>query len=95
LEVGGHEVFGKGHTPMGFSWEDSTLGEGGAFLVYIHHQFLVIDGETKSSIIDTRSATMIAVFYNYENLICEGCGQWNLNCRATSDAFRTTSRRSW
>jgi phosphatidylserine/phosphatidylglycerophosphate/cardiolipin synthase-like enzyme len=71
LEIGGHEVFGKGHTPMGFSWEDSTLGKGGAYPVYVHHKFLVIDGETNSPTIYTGSANMSAnsVFYNDENLL--------------------------
>ncbi len=71
LEVGGHEVFGKGHTPMGFSWEDSTLGGGGPFPVFIHHKFVVIDAETKDPVIYTGSANMSAnsVFYNDENLI--------------------------
>jgi PLD-like domain len=71
LEVGGHEVFGKGHTPMGFSWEDSVLGKGGPYPVFIHHKFLVIDGETASPTIYTGSANMSAnsVFYNDENLL--------------------------
>jgi phosphatidylserine/phosphatidylglycerophosphate/cardiolipin synthase-like enzyme len=81
LEIGGHEVFGKGHTPMGFSWEDSVLGNGGAFPVYIHHKFVVIDGETASPTIYTGSANMSAnsVFYNDENLLeitnCPRLGQ--------------------
>jgi phosphatidylserine/phosphatidylglycerophosphate/cardiolipin synthase-like enzyme len=71
LEVGGHEVFAKGHTPMGFSWEDSTLGKGGAYPVYVHHKFVVIDGETAKPTIYTGSANMSAnsVFYNDENLL--------------------------
>jgi PLD-like domain len=71
LEVGGHEVFGKGSTPMGFSWEDSTLGKSGAYPVYIHHKFVVIDGETANPVIYTGSANMSAnsVFYNDENLL--------------------------
>jgi|KBSMisStandDraft_5_1062788.scaffolds.fasta_scaffold04212_9 hypothetical protein len=71
LDVGGHEIFGKGHTPMGFSWEDSVLGKGGPYPVFIHHKFLVIDGETKSPTIYTGSANMSAnsVFYNDENLL--------------------------
>jgi hypothetical protein len=71
LEIGGHEVFGKGHTPMGFSWEDSVVGNGGPFPVYVHHKFLVIDGETKHPIIYSGSANMSAnsVFYNDENLL--------------------------
>jgi len=81
LEVGGHEAFGKGHTPMGFSWEDSTLGKSGAFPVYIHHKFVVIDGETDHPVIYTGSANMSAnsVFYNDENLLeitaCPRLGQ--------------------
>jgi hypothetical protein len=81
LEVGGHEIFGKGHTPMGFSWEDSTLGSGGQFPVFIHHKFVVIDGETENPVIYTGSANMSAnsVFYNDENLIeitsCPRMGQ--------------------
>jgi phosphatidylserine/phosphatidylglycerophosphate/cardiolipin synthase-like enzyme len=71
LEVGGHELFGKGHTPMGFSWEDSVLGTGSPYPVFIHHKFLVIDGETKNPTIYTGSANMSAnsVFYNDENLL--------------------------
>jgi phosphatidylserine/phosphatidylglycerophosphate/cardiolipin synthase-like enzyme len=71
LEVGGHEVFGKGSTPMGFSWEDSTLGKSGAYPVYIHHKFVVIDAETANPVIYTGSANMSvnSVFYNDENLL--------------------------
>lgn len=71
LEVGGHEVYGKGHTPMGFSWEDSVLGKGGAFPVFVHHKFVVIDGETDDPIVYSGSANMSAnsVFYNDENLL--------------------------
>ena len=71
LEIGGHEVFGKGHTPMGFSWEDSTLGKTGACPVYIHHKFAVADGETESPTIYSGSANMSAnsVFYNDENCL--------------------------
>ena len=56
---------------MGFSWEDATLGGGGQFPVYIHHKFVVIDGETESPTIYTGSANMSAnsVFYNDENLL--------------------------
>ena len=70
LEIGG-QVFGKGHTPSGFSWEDSTLGKGGAFPVYVHHKFLVIDGEMDDPIVYSGSANMSAnsVFYNDENLL--------------------------
>ena len=81
LEVGGHEAFGKGHTPMGFSWEDSALGNGGTYPVYIHHKFVVIDGETDHPVIYTGSANMSAnsVFYNDENLLeiteCPRLGQ--------------------
>jgi phosphatidylserine/phosphatidylglycerophosphate/cardiolipin synthase-like enzyme len=81
LEVGGHEAYDKGHTPMGFSWEDSTLGNAGPYPVYIHHKFLVIDGETDNPIIYTGSANMSAnsVFYNDENLLeitnCPRLGQ--------------------
>jgi hypothetical protein len=81
LEIGGHEAFRRGHTPMGFSWEDSTLGSDGGFPVYIHHKFVVIDGETKNPTIYTGSANMSAnsVFYNDENLLelteCPRLGQ--------------------
>jgi len=76
LEVGGHDFYGKGHTPMGFSWEDSALGGGGPYPVYIHHKFVVIDGETRSPTIYSGSANMSAnsVFYNDENLLeITGC----------------------
>jgi phosphatidylserine/phosphatidylglycerophosphate/cardiolipin synthase-like enzyme len=76
VEIGGHDAFAKGHTPMGFSWEDSTLGEGGGYPVYIHHKFVVIDGETTHPTIYTGSANMSAnsVFYNDENLLeITGC----------------------
>jgi phosphatidylserine/phosphatidylglycerophosphate/cardiolipin synthase-like enzyme len=56
---------------MGFSWEDSTLGNGGRFPVFIHHKFVVIDAENRTPTIFTGSANMSAnsVFYNDENLI--------------------------
>ena len=81
LEVGGHEMFGKGHTPMGFSWEDAVLGKGGPYPVFIHHKFIVIDGETDHPVIYSGSANMSAnsVFYNDENLLeiteCPRIGQ--------------------
>ena len=81
LEVGGHEAFAKGNTPMGFSWEDSVLGKGGPYPVFIHHKFLVIDGETDHPVIYSGSANMSAnsVFYNDENLLeiteCPRLGQ--------------------
>lgn len=71
LEIGGHEAFRRGNTPMGFSWEDSVLGKSGQFPVFVHHKFVVIDGETKDPTIYTGSANMSAnsVFYNDENLL--------------------------
>jgi hypothetical protein len=45
LEVGGHDLYRKGNTPMGFSWEDAALGGGDQFPVYIHHKFVVIDAK--------------------------------------------------
>jgi phosphatidylserine/phosphatidylglycerophosphate/cardiolipin synthase-like enzyme len=71
LEVAGHETFRKGNTPMGFSWEDSVLGKGGPFPVFVHHKFVVVDGETDHPTIYTGSANMSAnsVFYNDENLL--------------------------
>jgi phosphatidylserine/phosphatidylglycerophosphate/cardiolipin synthase-like enzyme len=71
LIVAGHEAFTKSNTPMGFSWEDSVLGKGGKFPVFIHHKFVVIDGETDHPVIYSGSANMSAnsVFYNDENLL--------------------------
>ena len=57
------------------------LGKGGSYPVYIHHKFVVIDGETAHPTIYTGSANMSAnsVFYNDENLLeitnCPRLGQ--------------------
>ena len=71
LQIVGHERFGPSDTPEGFSFEDATLGSGGKFPVYVHHKFVVIDGETAHPTIYTGSANLSknSTSMNDENML--------------------------
>jgi len=58
LQIVGHQQFGRTSTPQGFSFEDATIGSGAKFPVYIHHKFVVIDGDTIDPVIFTGSANL-------------------------------------
>lgn len=58
FDVVGHDQFGKNNTPNGFWWETSSLGGQSKFPVYIHHKFVVIDGETDHPVIYSGSANL-------------------------------------
>ncbi|GAC1442136.1 MAG: phospholipase D-like domain-containing protein [Vulcanimicrobiaceae bacterium] len=70
LQIVGHQRFGRTATPQGFSFEDATIG-GGKFPVFIHHKFVVIDGDTIDPVIFTGSANLskASTNGNDENLL--------------------------
>jgi PLD-like domain len=76
VDLVGHGQFGK-DAPTGFWQEDSSVtpgsaksGQGGP-PVYVHHKFIVIDGETDHPTIYTGSANMSnnSAFNNDENIM--------------------------
>jgi phosphatidylserine/phosphatidylglycerophosphate/cardiolipin synthase-like enzyme len=71
FDVVGHDQFGKNNTPNGFWWETSSLGGQSKFPVYIHHKFVVIDGETDHPVIYSGSANLSknSTNHNDENLL--------------------------
>jgi hypothetical protein len=82
-DVYAHAAFPKGGQPAGFWWEASKIqlpgktstgaatAKKGPPEVYVHHKFVVIDGETDQPIIYTGSANMsgASTWSNDENLI--------------------------
>ena len=71
-DVYAHSLFPSDDAPEGFWFESSTLpGKASKFPVYIHHKFLVIDGETDHPIVYTGSANMSksSLANNDENLL--------------------------
>ncbi len=72
-DVYAHSLFPQGNEPAGFWWESARLGtvDQARFPVYIHHKFVVIDGETDRPTIYTGSANMSknSVENNDENLL--------------------------
>jgi len=71
-DVYAHSLFARDEQPQGFWWETTSLpGAAGRFPVYIHHKFIVIDGETSKPTIFTGSANMSgnALYRNDENLL--------------------------
>jgi phosphatidylserine/phosphatidylglycerophosphate/cardiolipin synthase-like enzyme len=72
-DVFAHSLFPQGNEPVGFWWESSRLGsvDQSRFPVYIHHKFIVIDGETDRPTIYTGSANMSknSIENNDENLL--------------------------
>lgn len=71
-DVYAHSLYPKANYPVGFWWETSSLpGEASKFPVYIHHKFVLIDGETDNPIIYTGSANMSenSLHKNDENLL--------------------------
>jgi phosphatidylserine/phosphatidylglycerophosphate/cardiolipin synthase-like enzyme len=71
-DVYSHDLYAKGGEPTGFWWEVAKLpGKAGRFPVYIHHKFVVVDGETDHPVIYTGSANMSgnSLWHNDENLL--------------------------
>ena len=72
-DVYDHAAFAKGNLPAGFWWELSAVPKKvkSQFPVYIHHKFIVIDGETDNPIIYSGSANMSnnSNYNNDENLL--------------------------
>lgn len=71
-DVYAHALFPRDDVPEGFWFESSSLpGKASKFPVYIHHKFLVIDGETDHPTVYTGSANMskAALENNDENLL--------------------------
>ncbi len=67
-----HSLYPKEGHPGGFWWEAAQLpGESSRWPVYIHHKFVVVDGETDHPTIYTGSANMSgnALYRNDENLL--------------------------
>ena len=58
LQIFGHRRFSRTATPQGFSFEDATIGKASPFPVFVHHKFVVVDGETIDPIIFTGSANL-------------------------------------
>jgi hypothetical protein len=82
-DVYAHAAFSKGGEPSGFWWEASRIQLPGTTStgapsskksppeVYIHHKFVVIDGETDNPVVYTGSANMsgASTWNNDENLV--------------------------
>lgn len=72
-DVYDHAAFTKGNLPAGFWWELNSIPAKvkSEFPVYIHHKFIVIDGETDAPIIYSGSANMSnnSNYNNDENLL--------------------------
>jgi phosphatidylserine/phosphatidylglycerophosphate/cardiolipin synthase-like enzyme len=71
-DVFSHSLYPKEGYPGGFWWETAQLpGDSSQWPVYIHHKFVVIDGETDRPTIYTGSANLSgnALYRNDENLL--------------------------
>lgn len=72
-DVYAHGLYPQSGEPTGFWWESAQLGTGdqSRYPVYIHHKFIVIDGETDRPTIYSGSANMSenSVHHNDENLL--------------------------
>lgn len=71
-DVFSHALYPQKGEPGGFWWEVVQLPDDGAkWPVYIHHKFVIIDGETDHPTIYTGSANMSrnALYENDENLL--------------------------
>jgi len=72
-DVYDHAAFAKSNFPAGFWWELNAVPKKvkSKFPVYIHHKFIVIDGETDNPIIYSGSANMSnnSNYNNDENLL--------------------------
>ena len=71
-DVFSHSLYPKEGHPGGFWWETAQLpGDSSQWPVYIHHKFVVIDGETDRPTIYTGSANMSgnALYRNDENML--------------------------
>jgi hypothetical protein len=71
-DVFSHSLYPKEGYPGGFWWERASLpGDTSQWPVYIHHKFVVIDGETDHPTIYTGSANMSggSLYKNDENLV--------------------------
>jgi phosphatidylserine/phosphatidylglycerophosphate/cardiolipin synthase-like enzyme len=71
-DVFSHSLYPRERHPGGFWWENARLpGDTSQWPVYIHHKFVVIDGETDHPTIYTGSANMSgnALYRNDENLL--------------------------
>ncbi len=71
-DVFAHALFAKGSRPDGFWWEHRDVpGRASQHPVFVHHKFVVIDGESDDPIIFTGSANMSgnSLHANDENLL--------------------------
>ncbi len=69
-DVYGHKNYSKDTVPDGFWWETSGIGAK-KYPVFIHHKFILIDGETDHPILYTGSANMSnnSNYNNDENIL--------------------------
>ncbi len=71
-DVFAHSAFAGDDRPAGFWWEEARLpGDRTQWPVFIHHKFVVIDGETSNPTVYTGSANMskAALYNNDENML--------------------------